>query len=393
MICSTSALQSRHTAIGTPRSLSAAGRLAGPSTLRVMAPPSHHPSAEPPREPGADPPPSDPPPSEPAARLAAAGLLGALPTLFSTLPPCKLREVSYARNSTRPGRATIGDERLTESDPPARINNGILTGAASRASSERGGGGGSSSGGEGSKEGLSSTTGTCAKCSVGMRICRQNVSSANARRAGRGPGRRDSHLGATAVADGPLAELAPLSPGTEDAEAGLEAEEAHAPLLDVLLDAALDGQHLQLRLREHRPDVHDLLEGQRQPLLAQQRVPPPLLRTTRRPVSDDRPRPERGRAADEHTDRFDEVVSQGRSGPARLGVVAQAAQGTPRLGPRVGHRLSARRPGGSRRRVRHRVAPHGGAPRRALRRQVVRCDSARRGYFPALLGPSGIERI
>lgn len=89
--------------------------------------------------------------------------------------------------------------------------------------------------------------------------------------------RGSTNLGITLSAHGPLAQLAPLAPGAEQAEARLQAQEAHLALLHVLLDVSLDGEGLQLGLGQHGADVHDLLQSQREPVVQGHRLLPLLL--------------------------------------------------------------------------------------------------------------------
>lgn len=94
---------------------------------------------------------------------------------------------------------------------------------------------------------------------------------------------RYSHLRIAFGADRPLAELAGHAARRHEAELGAQAEEAEFSLLDVLLDVDAHREALQLRLRYHRPDVHDFFEGQRQPIRLQLVSPLVLVQGVLRP--------------------------------------------------------------------------------------------------------------
>lgn len=94
---------------------------------------------------------------------------------------------------------------------------------------------------------------------------------------------RDSHLRVAFGADRPLAELAGHAARRHEAELGAEAEEAELSLLHVLLDVDADREALELRLRYHRPDVHDFFERQRQPVRLQLVSPLVLVQGVLRP--------------------------------------------------------------------------------------------------------------
>lgn len=70
---------------------------------------------------------------------------------------------------------------------------------------------------------------------------------------------RYSHLLIALVANRPLAQLAQDAPG-EQGEPGAQAQEAHLPLLDVLLDVHVDRQALQLGLGHDRSDMYNFLQ-------------------------------------------------------------------------------------------------------------------------------------
>lgn len=94
---------------------------------------------------------------------------------------------------------------------------------------------------------------------------------------------RYSHLRVAFGADRPLAELAGHAARRHEAELGAQAEEAEFSLLDVLLDVDAYREALELRLRYHRPDVHDFFEGQRQPIRLQLVSPLVLVQGVLRP--------------------------------------------------------------------------------------------------------------
>lgn len=75
-----------------------------------------------------------------------------------------------------------------------------------------------------------------------------------------------SHFRVAFRAHRSLTELAWNASRAEQPKLGAQAEETQFSLLDIFFDLNADRKTLQLRLRYHRANVNDFLEGQRQPI-------------------------------------------------------------------------------------------------------------------------------
>lgn len=83
----------------------------------------------------------------------------------------------------------------------------------------------------------------------------------------------NAHLCVAFRADGSLAELAGHSARSKHTELRAKTEETELPFLNVLLDLNAHRETLQLSLRDHRANVHDFLECQRETVVLELLLP------------------------------------------------------------------------------------------------------------------------